>query len=358
MAPVIQRDVPEIQEWVGVLDGSVNAQIQSQVRGYLLRQLYREGSFVTKGQPLFEIDPRPFEAALAQARSEVARAEAEQVRTEANLKRAQDLIKKDAISQMEFDTAVEQASAAKANLQAALAALEAAKINLGFTSIQSPIDGIAGQALAQVGDLVGGGDGKLLTTVSTVDPIRALFYVSEQEYLKAADEIAVAVRNPKPADRPATLELILADGSLYPERGRFDFVDRQIDPTTGTLRAGALFPNPDNILRPGAFAKVRAAVDVIEGGLLVPQQAVRELQGKTQVVVVDAENQAEIRTVTLGFRVGPLWLIREGLNPGERVVVEGLQKVVRNGPVRVRGEVPPAEAEVPTNNKASATSPD
>ncbi|MFQ3670132.1 MAG: efflux RND transporter periplasmic adaptor subunit [Verrucomicrobiia bacterium] len=338
VAAVEQRDVPEVQEWVGVLDGSVNAQIQAQVRGYLLRQLYRDGTFVKKGQGLFEIDPRPFEAVLAQARSDVARAEAEQVRTEANLRRAQELIKKDAISQMEVDTAVEQAAAAKANLQAALANLEAAKINLGFTEIVSPIEGIAGQALAQVGDLVGGGDGKLLTTVSTIDPIRALFNVSEQEYLKAAEDIAAAVRNPNPGERKATLELVLADGSVYPHRGTFDFVDRQIDPATGTLRAAALFPNPEGILRPGSFAKVRAAVDVVEGGLLVPQEAVRELQGGTQVIVVDGSDQAEIRQVTTGFRVGRLWLIREGLNPGERVVVEGLQRITRNGPVRVRGE--------------------
>ncbi len=336
--PVIQRDVPEVAEWIGVLDGSVNARIQAQVRGYLLRQLYREGALVNKGQPLFEIDPRPFEAALAQARSEVSRAEAEQVRTDANLKRAQELIKRDAISQMELDTAVEQDAAARASLQAALANLEAAKINLGFTSIQSPITGVAGQAQAQVGDLVGGGDGNLLTTVSTLDPIRAKFSVSEQEYLKAADEIAVAIRTPAAEDRPATIELILADGSVYPHKGRFDFVDRQIDPTTGTLGAAALFPNPDNILRPGSFAKVRATVDTIEGGLLVPQEAVRELQGNTQVIVVDAGSNAEIRSVTTGFRVGPLWLIREGLKPGERVVTEGLQKITRNGPVRVRSD--------------------
>lgn len=336
VAAVVQKDVPEMQEWIGVLDGSVNAQIQAQVRGYLLRQLYREGTFVRKGDPLFEIDPRPFEAALAQARSDVARAEAEQVRTAANLKRSQELIKKDAISQMELDSAVEQAAAAQASLQAALANLEAAKINLGFTLITSPIDGIAGQAQAQVGDLVGGGDGRVLTTVSTVDPIRALFNVSEREYLRAADQIAEAIRNPAPEARPATLELILADGKVYPERGVFEFVDRQIDPATGTLRAGALFPNPDGILRPGSFAKVRAAVDTVEGGLFVPQQAVREVQGGAQLIVVDANNHAEIRSVVTGFRDGPLWLIREGVQPGERVVVEGLQKITRNMPVRVR----------------------
>jgi membrane fusion protein (multidrug efflux system) len=355
---VRQETVPEIKEWIGVLDGSVNAQIQAQVRGYLLKQLYREGSFVKAGQPMFEIDPRPFEAALSQARSEVGKAEAEKVRADANLKRAQDLIKKDAISQMEFDDATEKAAVASANLQSALANLETAKINLGFTSIVSPISGVAGMANAQVGDLVGGGETKILTTVSTLDPIKVLFVISEQEYLQAADEIAAALKKKRREDVPATLDLILADGSTYPMKGTFDFIDRQVDPSTGTIKAAALFPNPDNVLRPGSYGRVRAAVNEVPDAILVPQKAVRELQGDTQVVVVNAASQAEIRSVKTGFRYGDMWIISEGLRPGERVVVEGLQKVVRDGPVKIVGgsAKQPPTAPVPARPEESPAS--
>jgi len=366
VAPVEQKDVPIYAEWIGTLDGMVNAEIRAEVTGYLLRQEYREGAFVRKGQLLFEIDPRPLEAALAQAQgqlaqangqlaqakaqlvqsqAQLAKAEADQVRTQLDVDRYTPLAKQQAITQQDLDNAVQnnlsakaqvgaaaaQAETAKAQIQAASAAVEAAqaavltvKVNLGFTRLTAPIDGIAGVAQTQVGNLVGPSSGPV-TTVSTLDPIKAFFTVSEQEYLGFGRSPHGA--DPEAAMRRLQLELILADGTIYPQKGKFFFADREVDPKTGAIRLAGLFPNRGNILRPGEYGKVRAAVRTEKDALLVPQRAVMELQGAYQVAVVDRENRVSIRTVKTGERAGAMWIIDEGLKPGERVVVEGADKV-------------------------------
>ena len=335
---VMQRDVPISKEWVGTLDGLVNAQIRPQVTGYLLRQNYKDGSFVKKGELMFEIDPRTFRAALDQAKGQLANAEQQLAQAEANQVKAQldvnrftPLAKEQAIPQQDLDNAVQnnlaaQASvrAAKGQIDAAKAQVDAAQLNLGFTKVVSLIDGIAGIAQAQIGDLAG--PTSLLTTVSTVDPIKVYFPVSERGYLDYVKE------NPDAAKRAAQeremgLQLILADGSLYPHKGTFSFADREVDVKTGTLRLQGLFPNPGNILRPGQFARVRAITTTRKGALLVPQRAVTELQGNYQVAVVGNDNKVSIRPVKVGERVGTEWIIEEGLKPGEKVVAEGTQRV-------------------------------
>jgi membrane fusion protein, multidrug efflux system len=334
---VEQKDVPISKEWVGTLDGLVNAQIRPQVTGYLLRRTYQEGSFVKKGQLLFEIDPRTFQAALdqtkaqlANAEQQLAQAEANQVKAELDVNRYVPLVKEQAVTQQDLDNAVQanlaaqaQVRAGKAQIDAAKAQVAAAQLNLGFTKIVSLIDGIAGVAQAQIGDLVG--PTTLLTTVSTVDPIKVYFPVSERGYLDYVKE------NPDAAKRAArekelALQLILADGSLYPHKGNFSFADRQVDVKTGTLRLEGLFPNPGNILRPGQFARVRAITTTKKGALLVPQRAITELQGGYQVAVVGNDNKVSIRPVKVGERVGTEWIVDEGLKPGERVVAEGTQR--------------------------------
>jgi membrane fusion protein (multidrug efflux system) len=337
VAQVEQRDVPIIHEWIGTLDGIVNAQIRPQVTGYLLRRTYQEGSFVKKGQLLFEIDPRTFQAALDQTKAQVANAEQQLAQAEANQVKAQldvnryvPLAKEEAITQQDLDNAVQanlaaqaQVRAAKAQIDGAKAQVAAAQLNLGFTKIVSLIDGIAGVSQAQIGDLVG--PTSLLTTVSTVDPIKVYFPVSERGYLDYVKE------NPDAAKRAAqekqlALELVLADGSLYPHKGTFSFADRQVDVRTGTLRLEGQFPNPGNILRPGQFARVRAITATKKGALLVPQRAVTELQGSYQVAVVGNDNKVSIRPVKVGERAGTEWIVNEGLKPGERVVAEGVQR--------------------------------
>jgi len=333
---VLQRDVPISKEWIGTLDGLVNAQIRPQVTGYLLRQNYKDGSFVKKGELMFEIDPRTFQAALDQAKGQLANAEQQLAQAEANQVKAQldvnryvPLAKEQAVTQQDLDNAVQanraaQAAvrAAKGQIDAAKAQVDAAQLNLGFTKVVSLIDGIAGIAQAQMGDLVG--PTSLLTTVSTVDPIKVYFPVSERGYLDYVKE------NPDAAKRAAQerqlgLQLILADGSLYPHKGTFSFADREVDVKTGTLRLQGLFPNPGNILRPGQFARVRAITTTKKGALLVPQRAVTEMQGSYQVAVVGNDNKVSIRPVKVGERVGTEWIIEEGLKPGEKVVAEGTQ---------------------------------
>src|SRR6266849_4237737 len=364
---VAQQDVPISSEWIGTLEGMVNATIKAQVTGYLRKQHYTEGAFVTQGQVLFEIDPRPFQAALDQAKGELAKAQGQLVQANAQLvqahaQRAQaeanqgkiqlvvnrytPLAKAQAISAQDLDNAVQnnlaakaQVAAAKAGIEVAKAAIVAAKagveaakavvatatLNVGFTTILSPIEGIAGIATAQVGDLVGPSSGTL-TTVSTLDPIKVYFTASEQAYLNFVR------RNPTAAERVAAqkrleLELVLADGTLYGHKGTFFFADREVSVQTGAIRLAGLFPNPGNVLRPGQYGRVRAVTNRHEGALLVPQRAVTELQGSYQVAVVDRENTITIRTVKVGERVGTMWVITEGVHPGERVVVEGVQKV-------------------------------
>jgi membrane fusion protein (multidrug efflux system) len=364
---VQQKDVPIYGEWIGTLDGLVNADIKAEVSGYLLKQDYTEGSFVRKGQSLFEIDPRPFQAALdqaqgqfaqangglAQAKAQLVQSEAQLAAAEANQRKAQldedryiPLARQEAITQQDLDNAVQNNLAAKAQVQAARAGVETAKaqiqaanaaveaakaavatarLNLGFTELISPIDGIAGLAQQQVGALVSPASG-VVTTVSTVDPIKVYFTVSEQEYLDFNR------RFPTQASRDAEtgrlpFELILADGTVYPHTGKFFFADRQVNQATGAIRLAALFPNPGNILRPGQYGRVRTSTRMHLGALLVPQRAVTELQGTYQVAIVNHENKINIRTVKVGERTGRMWIIDEGLKPGERVVAEGVQKV-------------------------------
>lgn len=335
---VEQKDVPIFGEWIGTLDGFTNADVRAQVTGYLLRQGYQEGSFVKKGQLLFEIDPRPFQATLdqaegqlAQAKAQLANAEAVQGRTQLDVERYTPLAKEQAASQQDLDNAVQNNLAAKASMatagaqiKTAEAAVETARINLDFTRLIAPIDGIAGQAQLQVGALVNLSSSPV-TSVSTVDPIKVYFTVGEPQYL------AWRKRYPTDATRAAAdknlrLELILADGSTYAQTGTFYFADRQVNESTGAIRIAGLFSNPGNVLRPGGYAKVRAVIRVQQNALLVPQRAVSELQGGYQVAAVDDKNKVSIRTVKVGDRVGSQWIIAEGLKPGERVIAEGVQK--------------------------------
>jgi RND family efflux transporter MFP subunit len=339
VAQVEQRDVPIYGEWIGTLDGYTNADVRAQVTGYLLRQGYQEGAFVKKGQLLFEIDPRPFQAVLdqaegqlAQATANLANAKAVQGRTRLDVERYTPLAKEQAASQQDLDNAVQNNLAAEATVATAeaaiktdAAAVETARINLDFTRLIAPIDGIAGQAQLQVGALVSPNSG-VVTSVSTVDPIKAYFTVSESEYLDWNKRFPTQTTL-EAADKSLRLQLILADGSTYGREGTFYFADRQVNIGTGAIRLAALFPNPGNILRPGGYGRIRTAVRIQKGALLVPQRAVTELQGGYQVAVVDRENKVSIQTVSVGDRVGSDWIITEGLKPGDRVVAEGVQKV-------------------------------
>ena len=322
---VLQRDLPIHAEWVGTTDGSVNATIQARVTGYLVTRTFDEGAFVMKGELLFEIDPRPFQAALAEAKGELSKTEARLVKTELDVKRDTPLALAKAISQKDLEDSIQLNAAAKGALASAKAAVEQARLNLSFTRIEAPIDGITGIAKAQIGDLVGPNTGSL-TSISTVDPIRVYFPISEQEYLKAAEKVQAAYKDPN-RKRDDRLELTLSDGSLYPHKGNFLLADRQVDVKTGTIRVAALFPNPGNVLRPGFFARVRAVTRMKQGALMVPQRALTELQGRHQIAVVGTDNKVEIRSVKVAERTGNLWVIEEGLQAGERIIVEGLQKV-------------------------------
>lgn len=336
---VEQMDVPIYGEWIGTLDGLVNADVRAQVTGYLLRQGYQEGAFVKKGQLLFEIDPRPFQAALdqtegqlAQAKANLANAEAVQRRTQLDVERYTPLAKEQAASQQDLDNAVQNNLAgkatvetAKAQIQTYEAAVETAKINVGFTRLVSPIDGIAGQAQLQVGALVTPSSG-VVTSVSTVNPIKVFFTVSEPQYLDWRRRFPTESSR-LAADKNLRLQLILADGRTYDHEGTFYFADREVNVGTGSIQIAGLFPNPENILRPGGYGKVRAVVRTQKDALLLPQRAVTELQGGYQVAVVDGEGKVSIRPVTLGTSIGTEWIVDSGLNPGERVVAEGVQKV-------------------------------
>lgn len=345
MSPVVEvvsverQDVPIFGEWIGTFDGLVNADVRAEVTGYLLKQGYQEGASVKQGQLLFQIDPRPFQAALdqaqgqlAQAKAMLANAEAVQGRTALDVNRYTPLAKEQAASQQDLDNAVQNNFAAiatvetaKAQIKTSEAAVETAKINLQFTRLVAPIDGIAGQALLQVGALVTPGSG-VVTSVSTVDPIKVYFTVSEPQYLWWRNRYPTDASR-LAADRNLHLQLILADGSTYPRDGTFYFADRQVNESTGAIRIAGLFPNPNNVLRPGGYAKVRAVIRTQKDALLVPQRAVSELQGGYQVAVVGDNNKVTVRTVEVGDRVGSQWIIASGLNAGDRVVAEGLQKV-------------------------------
>ena len=395
---VKQEDVPVYSEWIGTTEGIVNADIKAQVTGYLLRQDYKEGSFVRKGELLFEIDPRPFQAVLdqakgqlaqfegqleqvnsqvvqaeaqvaqansqiAQAQAQVAQAEANQVKTQLDVNKYAPLAEKKAVTQQEYDNAVQANVVAKAQVEAskagvetaraqlraanaqigtakaatkaasgqienAKAAVRTAELNLGFTRIVAPIDGIAGLAQTQVGDLVqpNNPNSPLLTTISTVDPIKVYFTISEQQYLAFTKVNLIAAREGASVAH-IELELILADGTTYPQKGNFYYADRQVDQKTGAIRIAGLFPNPGNILRPGQFGRVRAVTATNNSALLVPQRAVTQLQGGYQVAVVGNDNRVDIRTIKLGDHSGSMWVVEDGLKPGETVVVEGIQRV-------------------------------
>lgn len=319
------QDVPIYKEWIGTLDGLVNAQIRAQVPGYLLSQNYTEGSEVKKGDLLFEIDPRPFEAVLDQAKSKLAQDQAQESRTKWDVDRYAPLAKQNAISQQEYNDAVQSDLAAQAQLKADQATIESAQLNLGFTKINSPIDGVAGVAQAQIGDLVGP-NGPVLTTVSTINPIKVYFTASEQAYIAYRRQYTNAVQRAA-HEQELELQLILADGSTYQFPGKFYFAGREVNPTTGTIQLAGLFPNPAFVLRPGQFARVRAKTDTRKNAIVVPQRAVTELQGSYQVDTVDDSNKVHIQKVKVGEQVGSDWLIENGLTPGERVIVEGTQKV-------------------------------
>ena len=322
---VVQRDVPVGAEWVATLDGVVNAKIQPQVTGYLVKQDYREGSFVKKGDVLFEIDPRTFEAALAQARGQRAQSEAQLAKATRDVSRDTPLAAAHAVAQSQLDDDLATRRADAAALESATAAVRTAQLNLDFTKVRALTDGIAGIAQAQLGNLVG--PTTQLTTVARVDPIKANVSISEREYLQfVRDADGKQAGRPFP-DGDIPLQLVLVDGSTFPYPGKFVAADDQVDSATGTLRVAAEFPNPESVLRPGQFARVRATLATRRGALLVPQRAVNEMQGAYQVAVVGPDDKVAVRTVRVGARVGAMWLIEDGVSAGEKVVAEGFQKV-------------------------------
>jgi membrane fusion protein, multidrug efflux system len=355
---VEQKDMPLFGDWVANLDGYTNAQIQPQVTGYLIRQDYKEGSQVSKGQILFEIDPRPFQAALDQAQGQLAQAKANLQLAQINVKRDSPLAEAHAIARSQLDNDLQTQAADEASVKAQEAAVETAQLNLGWTKVRSLLDGIAGIAATQVGSLVK--TDTVLTTVSQVQPIKVYFAISEQEYLAlskraqqggAADLLHSSSRVP--------IELTLSNGSVYPSKGYIVFVDRQVNPSTGTIRVAAAFPNPQNLLRPGQYGRVRAQTEMQRGAMVVPQRAVTELQGSYQVAVVSADNKVHIQPVHVGPQIGTDWVITSGLKPGEQVVIEGNGKLVDGIPVKPHPATPEqanaeTSAEQPSGQHGSA----
>lgn len=332
VTPVEKKDVPIFGEWVATLDGSVNADIRPQVSGYLIKQNYREGTLVRKGDVMFEIDPRPFQAALEKAQGDQAQSEAQYSKTQLDVQRDTPLAKQSAIPQAQLDNDIQANAAAAAVVSASKAQVEQARLNVEFTKVRSLLDGISGLAKGQIGDLVS--PTTVLTTVSQVQPIKVYFSVSEQEYLPFASKISdVLVTGKRAGTAKKNLELILADGTVYPHKGAILVADRQVDAKTGTMRFAAAFDNPSGLLRPGQFARVRFPTSVAKDALLVPQRAVIETQGSYQVAVVTADNKASLRPVKVGDRVGNMWIIQSGVQPEERVIVEGFQKVKEGAPV-------------------------
>jgi RND family efflux transporter MFP subunit len=336
------QDVPRVLERVATLDGFINANINAQVQGYIISRDYQEGSVVKTGDLLFQIDPRPFEAALAQAKGALARDKANLAKADADEKRALDLFKKKVISDQERDTAIAAAGSSRASVEADEAAVKQAEINLSYTKITAPIDGVTGFANNQVGDLVGPSTGPL-TTMSQIDPIKAVVTAGEGPF---TDFVS---RHPDATERNAYIktlqfELILGNGEVYPQKGTFYALDRSIDVKTGSIRYYVTFPNPGNVLRPGQFGNVRFVADMKKGAMVVPQEAVNELQGSYQVAVVDQNNKVSIRPVKMGERIGAMWEVTEGLKPGDKVVVQGLQKAREGSTVTVKDWTPPPDA--------------
>src|SRR5213595_792227 len=342
VATVTPQDVPRVLERVATLDGFINANINAQVQGYLISRDYQEGRVVKKGDFLFQIDPRPFEAALAQAKGTLEKDQANQVKGDADEKRALDLFKKKVISDQERDTAIAAAGSTRANVEADEAAVKQAEINLGYTKISAPIDGVTGFANNQVGDLLGPSTGPL-TTVSQIDPIKAVVTAGEGPF---TDFIS---RHPDATERneyvkTLDFDLFLGNGELYPKKGKFYALDRSLDPKTGSIRYYVTFPNPGNILRPGQFGKVRFVADMKKGAMVIPQEAVNELQGNFQVAVVGDDNKVSIRPVKMGERIGAMWEVTDGLKPGDKVIVQGWQKVREGSTVTAKDWTPPADA--------------
>jgi membrane fusion protein (multidrug efflux system) len=324
VAEVVQKDVPIYIELVGSTLGSEDVEIRARVEGYLISMLFTEGSFVRKGQPLYKIDPKPLEAALDQAKANLATAQAGLEKTNNDVARYQPLFARQAVSKQELDNALSAQQAARAQVDARNAAVAQAQLDLGYTNITSPVDGVIGTTQRKVGSLVGRGESTLLNTVSQVNPILFRCSIAEAEYLRLARR---GGQDPKAAQKQANVELILADGTIFSHKGRLDAIERAVDPTTGTLTGQFTFPNPDRLLRPGQYGKARLVTDIKEGAVVVPQLAVQERQGLYSVMVVKPDATVEQRTVKTGERVGNLWIVDSGVKPGEKVIVEGLQKV-------------------------------
>jgi len=341
IAPVVQQDVPLYTECISTLDGYVNAQIQPQVTGYLLKQNYSEGTVVHKGEVLFEIDRRPFQTALEQAKGQLAQAQAQLGKTKLDVQRDTPLAKESAIPQAQLDNDIQAHEAAQAVVKAAQAQVDQADLNLSFTTVRSLITGLAGLAKAQIGDLVG--PTTVLTTVSQVQPIKAYFAISEQQYLNFARRINEVAERKRGISGAKVLELVLSDGSVYPQKGWVVLADRQVDVKTGTIRMAGAFDNPGDILRPGMFGRIRAVTGTARGALLVPQRSVIETQGTYSVVVVNSDNKASIRPVKTGERVGQMWMITDGIRAGEQVIVEGGQKAKEGMPVLPKAFEPTAQ---------------
>jgi len=341
VASVETRDVPMYGEWVATLDGYVNAEIRPQVSGYIIKQNYTEGSLVRKGQVLFEIDPRPFQATLERAKGDFAQAEAQLGKSTLDVERDTPLADAHAIAKSQLDNEVQAKLGAQAAVESAKAAVEQAELNLEWTKVTSLVDGIAGIAQVQIGNLVG--PSSILTSVSQVDPIKAFFPITEHEYLLAQSKNKAISSKHTISFFGNSLQLILTDGSVYPQKGKILLADRQVDPGTGTIRIVAAIPNPGNVLRPGQYGRVRVETSMKKDALLLPQSAVVHLQGSYQVAVVGSDHKVSMRAVKPGATVGTMWVIDEGLKPGEQVVVEGLQQIregtlVTPKPVRLSGE--------------------
>jgi membrane fusion protein (multidrug efflux system) len=353
VADAATRDVTVYREWIGTLDGSENAEIRARVNGYLLKRNYQEGALVKQGDLLFEIDARPFEAALAEAQNQLEQGKAMQLASQAEYERSKELFDKKVIAEKEFTNKTQLNQSNVAKVKALEAAVDQATLNLGFCKITSPVDGIAGIAKAQVGDLVGAANSSVLTSVSTLDPIKVVFPVSEADYLASSQGLQKVLGEPLES-RPERLELLLADGSIFPHKARLLSVDRQVRASTGTILVSALVKNPGNILRPGFFARARVEASVMQGAVIVPQRAVSEVQGAYQLALVGPDAKAEIRPVEVGPRSGTDWVIASGLKPGEKVIVEGFQKVRSGSPVNAKPWVPPAERPAPAPAPAPA----
>ena len=341
VAPVIQQNVPVYSDWVATLDGYVNAEIRPQVSGYIIKQNYKEGSLVRRGQVLFEIDPRPFQAALDRAKGDLAQAQAQLGKSILDVKRDTPLAEARAIAQSQLDNEIQAKLGAQAAVESDQAAIEQAELNLEWTKITSLVDGIAGIAQVQIGNLVG--PNSVLTSVSQVDPIKAYFPISEQAYVLAQEQSKSLSTMHSVSFFGNSLDLILTDGRTYPRKGKILLADRQVDPSTGTIRIVAAFPNPGNVLRPGQYGRVHVETNLKKGALLIPQSAVGQSQGSYQVAVVDSDHKVNMRVVKPGETLGTMWVIDEGLKPGEQVVVEGLAKLkegtlVTAKPVQLSGE--------------------